>query len=122
MFYFTQKYMKKYRAFTLIEMLMALTVFSIGVLAVMRLITQNISSMDKAQSTTTATFLAKEGLELAYNMRDSNLQKGLPWNCVLSARSLANEYDMVDPDNACATYFSSGIATAQVFRLSFAPQ
>jgi prepilin-type N-terminal cleavage/methylation domain-containing protein len=52
--------MKKYLAFTFIEMMIALTVFSIGVLAVMRLITQNLSSMDVAETTTIATFLAKE--------------------------------------------------------------
>jgi prepilin-type N-terminal cleavage/methylation domain-containing protein len=52
--------MKKYRGFTFIEMMVALTVFSIGVLAVMRVITQNLTSMDKAETTTVATFLAKE--------------------------------------------------------------
>ena len=67
--------MKTYRGFTFIEMMIALTVFSIGILAVMRVITQNLTAMDKAETTTVATFLAKEGIELAYNVRDSNLQK-----------------------------------------------
>ncbi|MEI7562880.1 MAG: prepilin-type N-terminal cleavage/methylation domain-containing protein [bacterium] len=52
--------MKRYRAFTFIEMMIALTVFSIGVLAVMRLITQNLSTMDTTETTTMASFLAQE--------------------------------------------------------------
>ena len=31
-----------------------------------------------------ATVLAKEGIELLYNVRDSNLEKNLSWNCVMN--------------------------------------
>lgn len=68
-------YMKKKSAFTFIEVMIAITVFAIGVLAVLRLITQNLVTLDATQSRTTATFLAKEGMELVYNMRDSNIAK-----------------------------------------------
>lgn len=63
------------KAFTLIEVLIAITVFSVGVLAVLNLIMNNLSTLDKVQTKITATLLAKEGIELAYNIRDSNLQK-----------------------------------------------
>ncbi|MEI8090964.1 MAG: prepilin-type N-terminal cleavage/methylation domain-containing protein [bacterium] len=52
--------MKKVRAFTFIEIMIAIAVFSIGVLAVLRLVTQNLVSMDKTGTRTVATFLAKE--------------------------------------------------------------
>ena len=90
--------------------MIALTVFSIGILAVMRVITQNLTAMDKAETTTVATFLAKEGIELAYNVRDSNLQKWLPRNCMLTSHVLWDVYDDVEPDQACMSYFSSGVA------------
>jgi len=67
--------MKRKSAFTLIEVIIAITVFAIGVLAVLRLVTQNLVTLDVTQSRTTATFLAKEGMELVYNMRDSNIDK-----------------------------------------------
>ncbi len=67
--------MKNKSAFTLIEVMIAITVFAIGVLAVLRLITQNLVTLDTTQSRTMATFLAKEGMELVYNMRDSNINK-----------------------------------------------
>jgi prepilin-type N-terminal cleavage/methylation domain-containing protein len=52
--------MKKKSAFTFIEVIIAITVFSIGVLAVLRLITQNLVILDVTEARTTATFLAKE--------------------------------------------------------------
>ena len=52
--------MKKKSAFTFIEVIIAITVFAIGILAVLRLITQNLVSLDITQSRMTATFLAKE--------------------------------------------------------------
>ena len=55
--------------------MIAIAVFSIGVLAVMRVLTQNLVTMDKVETRTTATFLAREGLEMMYAMRDANLQK-----------------------------------------------
>jgi Tfp pilus assembly protein PilV len=55
--------------------MIAITVFAIGVLAVLRLLTSNLVMMDKTENRTIATFLAKEGIEMVYNMRDSNIQK-----------------------------------------------
>jgi prepilin-type N-terminal cleavage/methylation domain-containing protein len=52
--------MKKRSAFTLIEVIIAIAVFAIGVLAVLRLITQNLATLDITEARTTATFLAKE--------------------------------------------------------------
>jgi prepilin-type N-terminal cleavage/methylation domain-containing protein len=52
--------MKNKSAFTFIEVIIAITVFAIGVLAVLRLITQNLVTLDNTQMRTTATFLAKE--------------------------------------------------------------
>jgi prepilin-type N-terminal cleavage/methylation domain-containing protein len=48
------------KAFTFIEIMIAITVFSIGVLAVLRLVTSNLVTMDKTETRTVATFLAKE--------------------------------------------------------------
>ena len=55
--------------------MIAITVFAIGVLAVLRLLTSNLVTMDKTENRTIATFLAKESLEMVYNMRDTNVQK-----------------------------------------------
>lgn len=94
-------------AFTFIEILVAISVFAIGVLAVLRLITQNLVTLDLTQTRTTATFLAKEGIELAYNMRDSNIQKSLPRDCVLDLNLSADDFGIIDENKVCKRYFSS---------------
>lgn len=99
--------MKKKLAFTFIEVIIAITVFAIGVLAVLRLITQNLAMLDLTQMRTTATFLAKEGIELVYNMRDSNLQKSLPWDCILDTTLTGDDFGIVDEHKFCMWYFAS---------------
>lgn len=76
--------MKKKSAFTFIEIMIAIVIFSIGILTVLKLVTDNLEQMDKNNVKIQATLLAKEWLELAYNLRDSNLSKELSWNCLMS--------------------------------------
>ena len=51
--------MKKKFWFTLMEVLIAITVFSIGVLAVLRVLTWNLSIMDNTEIKLQSTVLAK---------------------------------------------------------------
>lgn len=111
--------MKKKFAFTFIEVLVAITVFAIGVLAVLRLITQNLVTLDMTQARTTATFLAKEWIALVYNMRDSNIQKWLPWDCVLHPTLATGDRNEIDPDKVCAWHFASW--ADHVMQISFDP-
>lgn len=68
--------------FTLIEALLVIAVFSIGVLAVLKMVTYNISAVDTIRLKTTASFLAKESMTLAFNMRDTNRLAWLERDCV----------------------------------------
>lgn len=77
--------MKKKFAFTFIEIMIAIVIFSVWVLAVLSLVTNNLKAMDKNDLRMQATFLAKEGIELVYNLRDSNLEKELSWNCLFNS-------------------------------------
>ena len=67
--------MKKIQAFTLIETMIAIMVFSIGVLAVLRVLAWDLSLMDHTDMKLQSTVFWKEGLELLYNVRDSNFEK-----------------------------------------------
>ncbi|HCB51093.1 TPA: hypothetical protein DEP21_00660 [Patescibacteria group bacterium] len=53
-------------------MMIVIAVFSVGVLAVLRMVLYNMSVMDGIETKTTATFLAKESMDLVYSLRDSN--------------------------------------------------
>jgi Tfp pilus assembly protein PilV len=90
--------MKKKYAFTFIEVMIAIVIFSVWILAVLSLVTHNLKSMDRNNLKLQATLLAKEWIELVYNLRDSNIEKELPWNCLMkdemyfwSAEQLSNQ-------------------------------
>lgn len=114
--------MRKKIAFTLIEMLIAITVFAIGVLAVLRVLTWNLSILDHTEMKLQSTVLAKEWLELLYNLRDSNLEKELPWNCVVGQQIYRMEQGDLQPDNdseiqICSGYFGDDFN--KILQLSF---
>jgi prepilin-type N-terminal cleavage/methylation domain-containing protein len=70
------------KAFTLVEMLIVIAVFGTGILAVLYGIAQTLGNQDRAKTQITSSFLAREGIELMYNLRDSNYRKELARNCV----------------------------------------
>ena len=63
------------RGMTLIEVLIALFVFAVGILAVVRVMTTNISVIDTMKVRMQAESLAKEGMDLVFNIRDTNLER-----------------------------------------------
>lgn len=71
--------MKK-KAFTLIEILIVVFVFGVGILAILKLLTSSLGYFDAITMRTKATLLAKEGMEIVYGFRDSNIEQGYPWN------------------------------------------
>ena len=114
--------MKNKSAFTLIEILIAIAVFSIGILTVLRLITWNMAAIDKVKIKTQATILAKEWIELVYNLRDSNYEKEQDWNCIFSQQMYyKNIDDKFDENEICNWYFWSGNEN-QILQISFDPK
>ncbi len=69
------------KAVTLIEVLMALIVFGIWILTILRLLTENSRWIYDIKSKDVSVLLAKEWIEIAYHMRDSNKEKDMFWNC-----------------------------------------
>ena len=67
---------------TLVEVLIAIIVFGVGILAILNVIISNIWLVDMVKSKTIWTFLASEGIELIYSLRDSNINRGVRWDCL----------------------------------------
>ncbi|HNW71550.1 MAG TPA: prepilin-type N-terminal cleavage/methylation domain-containing protein [Candidatus Paceibacterota bacterium] len=63
----------KENGFTLIEVIVAIFVFSVAVLAVMASLSQGLSSESYTKKKVTATFLAQEGVEYFRNIRDTSM-------------------------------------------------
>ena len=79
--------MKKLNAFTLIETLIVIVVFCIGILAVLHWLSQTLRNKDYADIQIKSAFFAREGIELMFNLRDANYHKELPWNCIFNYTS-----------------------------------
>lgn len=104
--------------------MIAIAVFTIGVLAVLRMLTSNLVAVDRTETRTIATFLAKEWLELVYNIRDANIQKWLPWHCVLSEDIVVDGSMGISDDpltliQACSWSFASGANEERALALWF---
>jgi type IV pilus modification protein PilV len=70
----------KTKGFTMLEVLVAIFVVTIGVLAVFNMV-QNITVSFRANaSQLTAAYLAQEGVELVRNERDNNWLQGSAWD------------------------------------------
>lgn len=87
------------RWFTLIEILLAIFVFSIGILAVLSLVTQNLRTMHGADVHRSAAFLAQESLSLLSHIRDSNVAYGIGRDCIPDATIF--DVQDVSEDDVC---------------------
>ena len=58
--------------FTLVELLIAMSILSIGILATFGAVSNNLRASNFAQDQVTAYYLADEGIEYIHNLRDEN--------------------------------------------------
>ena len=73
---FLLKQNKNSRAFTLVETMVAISIFTLAVTALMAALASGISNTTFAKQKMTATYLAQEGIEYVRNMRDSDVLGG----------------------------------------------
>jgi len=57
--------------FTLVETLVAISIFTMSILALLVILTQGIANTNYAKHKITASYLAQEGIEYARNVRDT---------------------------------------------------
>lgn len=105
--------MKKTAAFTLIEVLVVIAVFSIGILATFHWMTQTFKNESYADTQIKSAFFAREWIELMFNLRDANYHKELPWNCIFNPNAKISK-DWIEDDEKdkknnpyCSGYFST---------------
>jgi type IV pilus modification protein PilV len=74
--FFYQSFLKKNRrGFTLIEVLVAIFIITVGAGGAITLINQTVGFTQEASSKLIASYLAQEGIEIVKNIRDSNFLK-----------------------------------------------
>ncbi len=71
---------KKSTGFTLIEVMVAVTVLVVGLLAILGLLVFSIRAGETSFNRARAAYLAQEGIEVVRNLRDSNVFMKNPWS------------------------------------------
>jgi len=66
---------RTYKAFTLIEMILALTVFSLFVVGIVLAVNNGYRYVENAKLQTMSINLAREGVEMVYTLRDTNRRR-----------------------------------------------
>jgi prepilin-type N-terminal cleavage/methylation domain-containing protein len=74
----------KNKGFTLIEVITAIFVITIGIGGAVTLINQTLGSIKTTSSKLVASYLAQEGIEIVKNIRDSNFLAGTDWTTGLT--------------------------------------
>ena len=77
--------LQRSRGFTLVETLVAISIFSMSIVALMSVLGSGISNTNYAKTKIIASYLAQEGIEYIRNMRDTyvlytNINPSLTWN------------------------------------------
>jgi len=75
------------KGFTLIEVLLAVFVTTVGILALYNGISYSYNSIQKAKDKITAAYLGQEGIEIVKSIRDSNYVAENTWNTNLTTCS-----------------------------------
>ncbi len=94
------------RGFTLIEIVVALMIFGIWVIVLLRAVVYFIGVGDEVKKKAQATLLAKEAIDIIYNQRDTNLRRGVVWKCAIVDSNASMQ--AWAPAEACSTIFSPG--------------
>jgi len=89
---------RRYFGFSIIEVIIAISLINIGLLAISSLVIQNIQTEEVNREYVIASMLAQEGLELVRNIRDNNWRHDLDWkngNGVNSATDIVQDGDYI---------------------------
>ncbi len=68
--------------FTLVEAIVGMTVFAIGLTALFALLSTTVTSASYARHETVVAGLLREQMELVKNLRDTNLKNYIAWDTV----------------------------------------
>lgn len=84
------------KSFTLIEVIIAIFILTVGTVGAFSLIQRTIALTSISSSRLTAAYLAQGGMEIVRNIRDSNYLQELSWDTGLTGCSSGCEADYND--------------------------
>jgi len=87
---------KSKKGYLLMEVMVAISLLTIGFLAVLSLVSNSLSLNRIVSDQFTANYLAMEGIEIVKNLIDSNYLSGNPWNQGFSNGNYEVDYQSVN--------------------------
>lgn len=87
------KILNRQKGFSLLEVIIAVLVITIGIVGALSLINYSISSAAIGKSQVIASGLAQEGLEIVRSIRDDNWHQDIDWNTGLDAGEYRVQYN-----------------------------
>ena len=91
---------KSTSGFTLIELIVGMTIFSIGLAGIYALLQTTMSTVRYSQDEIIVSGLLREQIDLVMNIRDTNLRNYIPW-------------DSAHIENSSQTGFTAGVYTIE---------
>lgn len=87
---------KNYKAFSFIEVIISVFLITVGMMAVVSLISSTLSNSIDSRNQVIASLLAQEGTELVRNIRDSNWEKDVSsFTGIPNGANCAIDYDTI---------------------------
>ncbi len=80
------------KGFTIIEILTAIFVLTVGIIGVLTVIQQTMAQTETLNERLTAIYLAQEGIEIVRNIRDGNWLEGVAWDTDLNPGNWEADY------------------------------
>jgi len=92
------------KAFTLLEVLVAIFIITVGIMGSLSLVSQTIYSANISSKRLIATYLAQEGIEIVRNIRDTNWLEQTSWDDGLTGCLFPTGCEADYDDQALASY------------------
>ncbi len=109
LFFIKQKNKKK--GFTLVEMLIAVLIFTVSLSALMSISAKGLKNSRDVQKQITANYLALEAIEIVRNIRDDAFLRsfgGTTWEIVFEGGNIFTDEGCFNDVGKCNFYISSG--------------
>lgn len=107
-------YITKKSGFTLVELIVGMTIFVIGMTAILSLLNAAISSSLHARNEIIAANLLREQVELVKNMRNTNIRSFALWSTGITP----NTYSIENDYSTTVTTYVNGLITAAPVKMT----
>lgn len=106
--FISSKLLYKKKGFTVIELLLSITIAGIALMAISGATPIMMYQINFAKQKTVATYLAQEGIELIKNIRDYNTMSGLAWDATINGSIPEAQIDYTFVPGSTLTAYGAG--------------